>query len=269
MSRRTNRSMLHTGYMRWEALAVKDSVGKAWIKTLSKDPETGGRTALIKFDAGFRQERATSNLPMDMYVLEGEMESGDLHFEPDTFHYRPGNSEYGPIETRLGITRLVFTVDSDRESPDGPVFIQDVKQMTHARHHLDPEGLGRGAKVLRQDRRSGVSLRVHETWQVGFRGVPGIQHMHDHGEEFFVIAGEFHDYLEEVDGHVHLAPGFYGCRRPNESSHGDTVTVFAPSKLVVRLDLFNSDASMDAGEYGRDLESHSPSRPVLPISFVE
>ena len=269
MARRTNKSVIDSNAMRWEPLEVEGSTGKAWIKTLAKDDATGGRTALVKFDPGYKQETAVSNLPVDMYVLEGEMQAAELNFQPDTFHYRPAGTEYGPIDSPKGIVRLVFVADSGLPSGKEPVFIADIKQMPIGRHALDPEGKQRGARQLRMDPNGTTSIRVHETWEVGFRGLQGVHHVHDHSEEYFVVTGQFWDYLEDIDGHVLNSPGFYGCRPGGESSHGDTCTVLAPSKLIVRHEHSTSKASMDAAQYAKDMEIHSPTHPVEAVRFVE
>src|SRR5258707_12709993 len=103
MSRRTLGVVLYTDRINWMPLPVKGSQGLAWIKTLSKDRETGARTALIRYEPGFRAEAAVSQWPADTYTLEGGMRSGDLTYNKDTFHYRPAGSEIGPIETTTGI----------------------------------------------------------------------------------------------------------------------------------------------------------------------
>jgi len=264
MARRTNRTFVYSQLMRWEPLEIAASQGRAWIKTLAKDDATGARTALIKFDPGFRQEKTVSNWPVDMYVIEGEMECGDLHFEKDTFHYRQAGIEYGPIACPKGITRLIFTADSRTDSPSESVFIQDVKQLPPGPHHAELTGQKRGAVVLRRDPKENITIKVHYTYEVGFRSMPGIQHAHDHAEESFLITGESHDYLEEIDGHILDVPGAYHCRRANESYHGDTVTTIAPTWRVGRY-----THAMPAEEYAEAMETHSPGRPVTPLVFAE
>ncbi len=191
MPKRTNQTVLETSLMRWEPLAVKNSEGKAWIKTLSKDEENGARTLLIKFDPGFKQEATTSNLPMDMFVLEGGMQYGDVRFEKDTFHYRPGKTQFGPIDSPEGCTRLVFTLGEGRESPAEPIFIQDVKQMSWGADLFDVTAAKRGRKTLRMDEDSGIVVRFHETWELGSRGLQGVQGLHDYQDEYFTIEGAF------------------------------------------------------------------------------
>jgi hypothetical protein len=274
--RRTNRTVLETHNMRWEPLIEEGSTGKAWIKTLSKDDETGGRTALIKFDPGYKRERKTSGLPMDMYVLEGSMQCGDLTFNKDTFYYRPGNVEYGPINSPEGCVRWVATVDKHLKSPTEPVYIEDVKQLPWGADRFDLTATARGRKTLRLDPESRIVIRYHETWEAGSRGVPGLQQVHDYGEEYFVIEGAFWDYLEEVDGHILNVAGSYGCRRPFESSHGDTLTIQMHTRLIFRGDYSTSEEPMGieeavakSKEKGLAPGSETAQRPVELLKFAE
>jgi hypothetical protein len=71
MSRRTLQVVLYTDRINWMPLPVKNSQGLAWIKTLSKDPETGAKTALIRYEPGFRARASVSQWPIDIYTLEG------------------------------------------------------------------------------------------------------------------------------------------------------------------------------------------------------
>src|SRR6266849_3553914 len=128
MSRKTGNITLYTDRLVWEPFEVPGSTGYAWIKTLSKDEETGARTALIRYEPGFRAEAVVGAWPIDVYVLEGSLECGRRTYNANTYHYRPAGSEIGPIVTAEGITRLVFTGDSKdpaKSSPD-EVFVQNV-----------------------------------------------------------------------------------------------------------------------------------------------
>jgi hypothetical protein len=106
--------------------------------------------------------------------------------------------------------------------------------------------------------------------------VPGIQQVHDYGEEYFVIEGAFYDYLEEVDGHMLNTAGSYGCRRPHESSHGDTLTIQMHTRLIFRGDYSTSKEPMGieaavakSKEKGTATGADGDVRPVLPVAFVE
>ncbi len=128
MTRKTGNITLHTEWISWEPFRVAGAVGYAWIKTLSKDEETGARTALIKYEPGFRAPACTASWPIDSYTLEGSMQCGDLWYRKDTFHYRPVGTEIGPISTEEGIVRLIFTADSPDPAKNSSeeIFIQNV-----------------------------------------------------------------------------------------------------------------------------------------------
>jgi hypothetical protein len=250
--RRTQSTCIETGAMRWEPLVIPGSEGKAWIKTLSKDDESGGRTALVKFDAGFRQETATSNLAADIFVVEGGMTCGDLTLSKDSFWYRPAGTEYGPIDSPEGCTRLIFTIDKHLPSPAEPQFIQDVKRMSWGPDRFDEKsGMSRGRKTLRIDEDARLVIRYHETWENGSRGVPGLQQVHDYGEEYYMLEGAFYDYLADIDGHMYNTAGSYGCRPAFESWHGDTLTVQTPTRLIFRGDYSTSKEPMGVVEANR------------------
>ena len=233
MTRKTNRSFLYTHLMRWEPYQVEGARGLAWIKTLARDEDTGALSALIRFDPGFKQPKATSTWPLDMLVLEGEMTCGDRHFQKSTFHYRPAGAEYGPIETREGCTRLVFTADSKDKSSEEETFIQSWDEMPWQNSYSDPSLLKAGVRILREDSVSGYSLLLHGM----FTALPALQNeafVHDHLEEVFLIDGEMEDYLGDIDGHIMWVPGTYVCRDPFDSLHGDTVRHRLPLVNVIR-----------------------------------
>ena len=237
MPRKTNSTFLYTHLMRWEPLPVKGAQGTAWIKTLSKDWETGARTLLIKYDPGFRQEKSISTWPADIYVIDGEMQFGDRTYEKGTYHYRPADAKIGPIESRKGITRLIFTSDTKTMASKKEVFVPDVNQLPWTLSYVtavDPSPAGKGwaLRMLREDKEAGASILMHTNFTPVW-GLMGEAHQHDHQEEAFVLDGEFEDYCGDIDGHIAWIPGAYICRVPNASLHGDTVHA-GPGTLFVR-----------------------------------
>ena len=129
MAKRTNNIVLYTTLINWEPLEVERSQGYAWVKTLAKDDQTGARTLLVKYDPGFTAEATVSTWPMDIFTLEGEMRCGERTYAKDTYHYRPAGTPIGPIESPHGITRLIFTADSQdpAKSSSEEVFVQNVQ----------------------------------------------------------------------------------------------------------------------------------------------
>lgn len=86
MVKSTSHTLLYTSLLRWEPLVVEGSEGLAWIKTLAKDEETGARTALVKFDPGYKQAKSIGQGAADIYELEGgDGTSGVLPAVPFSF----------------------------------------------------------------------------------------------------------------------------------------------------------------------------------------
>ena len=300
MSRRTLGVVLYTDRINWMPLPVKGSQGLAWIKTLSKDRETGARTALIRYEPGFRAEAAVSQWPADTYTLEGGMRSGDLTYNKDTFHYRPAGSEIGPIETTTGITRIIFTADSiDRaRSSSHEVFIQNVltdipvgegtagENGTGAGEafgavesmfntgHLAPDAAvatrtsasaRKWRKVLRLDPKQEIAVRVQRVAKAGIRDCVDEVHVHPWIEEAFMVVGENQDYCDDIEGHWHWTAGTYVCRPPHECIHGDALKLDDNYYMIVRSG-WTDDPEMAARWKA---EQDATQVPVPPQLFAE
>jgi hypothetical protein len=274
MSRRTLGVVLYTDRINWMQFPVKGSHGFAWIKTLSRDNETGAKTALIRFEPGFRAEAAVSEWPMDIYTLEGEMRCGDLSYNKDTYHYRPAGTEMGPVETASGITRLIFTADSkdpDRSS-DKEVFVQNVLSDIPVSHGAETENGGTAAetfggvsnsvqsmfdtghiapdptapvppappsalkwrKILRLDPKAEMAVRAQRVAKAGIRDCVDEVHIHPWSEEAFMVIGENQDYCHDIEGHWHWTAGTYVCRPPHECLHGDALKLDDNYYMIVR-----------------------------------
>lgn len=230
MPKQSNRTAVYSHLLRWEPLDVPDSSGLAWIKTLSKDHENGARTVLIKYDPGFRREARVSTWPADMLVLEGGMKSGNIQYQKGTYHYRPAETEIGPIETPGGCTLLFMTADSKTGQSSEEVFVQDVDLVPWEHSYLDtydPSGKKSGVKVFRQDPKANLSI-LFSAILAPSHMMPNAAHIHDHVEEAYLLEGELEDYLDDVDGHIKWVPGFYVCRQPGVSAHGDVMITKTP-----------------------------------------
>lgn len=235
MVRKTNHTFLYTQLMRWEPLVLPGGKGNAWVKTLSKDEATGARSMLIKFDPGYVQQKAVSEWPVDMFVIEGAMQCGNRTYGQGTYHYRPAGTEFGPVECPNGITRLMFTADSKSVSSDEEVFIQNVKNIEWSPSYINPDPRIVGVKLLREDREATITVLLHAHFKPGpTRPGKHTQHYHDHHEEVFTLMGRTEDYLDEVDGHMLWMPGTYVCRTIGGSSHGDALKMEAPNIQIIR-----------------------------------
>ncbi len=262
--RTTQNSTIYAPLLRWRPFPVANSSGLAWIKVLAKNRETGAKTALIKFDPGFKAPASTAEWPMDIYVLEGEMTAGNRKYQEGTYHYRPRGAKVGPIETSQGCTRLIFTSETKEKSSPNEVWVQDTKVFPWSKSYSDPTGTTRMLKDLRQDPIANMSVLIHSSFVPGLRAVQGNMHAHNHLEEYYVLKGEFHDFLEEVDTHIISVPGVYVCRPPYQSMHGDTLSIQSPGMTFVRRGWVGK-----ADTFYDNLQEHSPDHKIVPIAFVE
>ena len=219
--------------MRWEPLEVSNSEGTAWIKTFNIDRETGARSALIKYDPGFRVAERESVWPADNYIVDGEMQCGDLLYHKDTYHYRPAGSAVGEMSTRWGCTRLIFSGDDGGHAAE-PVFIQDTNLIPRARSYTNPGDIEKGSvKILREDTEAKVSVLLSQASKPDMV-LEGTADVHNHSEEVFVLDGEIEDYFGDVDGHVLWKKDMYVYRNPFESAHGDVLKTVLPQNILVR-----------------------------------
>ncbi len=264
MPRFSNRSVTYSHLLRWEPLPVQNSEGRAWIKTLGKDEETGARTCLVRFDPGFKQQAATAVWPSDVYVLEGSLSDGEHTYQPGSFHYRPSGVRYGPVTSKTGCIRLIMTADSKTKSSKDGVFIEDTRSMPYKKSYIDPTGLIAGVKDLRQDPVSGYSILIHTQFQHAERTQAGQMHIHDHHEEAFVLEGEWEDYLYDVESHIYWLPGAFVCRPAGYSKHGDSLALKVPKTTIVRRQWVGQ-----TDKFYDKLNQHSPNEPIKLSSFVE
>ena len=263
MVKMTNHTFVYAHLMRWEPLQLEGGEGPCWIKTLAKDEETGAKTVLLRFGPGYRQKETVSTVYADMYVLEGEMQSGERFYGKDAYHYRPPGSRIGPISCVEGITRLMFTGGPKDKFSTQELFVPDIKELPWQKDYVNLDHSTSMIKVLRQDKESDVSVLIHGHWQVGGRVLPGQGHIHDHVEEAYVIMGENEDFLEDIDGHIYWVPGTYLCRQPGTSMHGDTLKHSVPFHTFIRRCFVD-----------QMVEFHQPNplnivSDVPPISFSE
>lgn len=270
MARKTNTAALYTHLINWEPLDVQGGDGFAWIKTLSKDEETGARTALIKYDPGFTAPATVSTWPIDIYTLEGAMDAGDRHYDAHTYHYRPAGTDVGPISTSAGVTRLVFTADTSDPagSSRDEIFVGNVLTDLPP----DPPGNGedpkvtmRWRKILRRDPIAGYSFRVQRAAKAGVQDHSDSLHIHPWTEEAYMVDGANQDYSADIDGHIQWVPGLYVCRPPNGNPHGNSLKLDDKYYLVVRGG-WSDDPEVNA-EWDR-LRKESLV-PLRPVSFTE
>ena len=232
-------ALMYAPNFRWSRLDVKNSDGRAWIKKLGRDPENEACAALVRFDAGFSVPKSVSEVFSDSVVLDGKMRYGDRLCKKRTYFYRPAGTEYGPIKVEEDTTRFVMTGGIGEKGSGQAVFIDDVESNS-PKWEPSQQGDNRLEKYLRIDKVENSFVQYHLVLSpLGFR--PGRQWVHPAIEEAYMIEGECHDYVGEVQGFVNLLPGTYVYRPPAETWHGSTSNTATPRRLIVKY--YDTDLS--------------------------
>jgi hypothetical protein len=86
----------------------------AWTMPLAEDPDTGARTLLQRYDAGFQDPSTTPlihDVTEEVYVLSGELTDLrlDQTFTQGMYACRPPGMPHGPYRSRTGCLMFVTT----------------------------------------------------------------------------------------------------------------------------------------------------------------
>lgn len=95
-------------YVDSQALDWQETASGGWRKTLFSDPETGERTLLLRWPAGYQLSYSDQHEHGEyLYILEGTFVDHNRACGPGTYvHHRPGSSHQP--HTPDGCTFLVF-----------------------------------------------------------------------------------------------------------------------------------------------------------------
>lgn len=228
----TLRHLIWTQSLEWESLTLDGAKGRSWIKTLSMDTSTGARTVLLRFEPGWTKERGKSRIAWDLFVLDGEMKSGERVLKKNAYWYRPPGQNYERLSS-VQETKVLAFLGSPWQEGDSreEVFVRDVKEVAwdSPRNQGKPKQGRFRAKVLRADPGTGFTIKYAEYLPDEYRGT----FVHPEYEESYCLAGEMSHYEEDVAGHVSYRRGSYVSRPPG-SRHGD-YTVRSRCVLVLRV----------------------------------
>jgi hypothetical protein len=84
-----------------------------WIKVLSRDEESGGFTALIKFDNGWRADHPVYHkCTEEVFIVRGAFKIGDRIMRAGAYACRPPYTLHGAAEA-LEETIMYITFDGD------------------------------------------------------------------------------------------------------------------------------------------------------------
>lgn len=180
-------------------------------KMLSSDSESGRFSALLTLPAEWRWTTGASpGMSVEIYVLSGRVELGDLTLHPGNYAYLPPGSLGLSMSTKAGAELLYFLDEADRSATiRTPVFTSREVIPWQPRADGSPVA-GSEEKLLRHDSGSGARTWLQRTepgdarpWQRSLAR-----------EEGFLLSGAYR-HSECVDGKAvtgSYAPGGYFMR---------------------------------------------------------
>lgn len=255
--KRTPYALTYAPNYKWAPLQVPNSDGKAWIKILGKDEETGATAALVKYDAGFRQSGGTSEVLSDSIVVDGRLTLDGEACNRLAYWYRPAGTRYGDIVADEDVTRFVITGGRGEIGSDEPVFLRSVEANTPAWEPSERSSAW-SEKTLRIDEKANC-LITYQSANMFTMFLAGRKWVHPVVEEAYCIDGAGWDYVGEVDTFVKLLPGTYIYRPPNETFHGTATTFEIPRRIFVKY--YDADHSH---KFARSIE-----KDIIPAAISE
>lgn len=253
----------------WQASQAGDIWPGTEAKLLSADPETGERTLLVRFPAGFDATPA-ADFDIELFVLDGALDIAGTRHGPHGYAYLPrwadariaaAAEEAGQAVALVWLHRPGFGLN--QPSPDFPREAQlmlglDTAAMPWDSQNKDPK-LGHllmARKNLRLDPRGSC-----RTWLLG--GMPHsvppdgkmAMETHPHAEEMFLIAGS----MSSCFGLMRPGAYFY---RPAGILHGLNASL--SGFLVIMRQPGSNVIQTDWTEDRKQIDFNTPFTPHLP-----
>ncbi|MCE4552866.1 cupin domain-containing protein [Roseateles cellulosilyticus] len=264
MLNRPHTEFVQAQMLPWRRIPPGAARPDAEYKYLSRDPDTGACTCLIRYPAGWsRLADETLDAAEEFYVLEGELEINGLHFGADRYGQVPRGLLRHSMSTRRGAVVLTFFDARPELGPPVPqaglpsIGQRDVLHMPWDMRLNDQKlaHLGISRKDLRTDQKTGertfLSMMLPHSEPPGSQGP---RESHPVVEECFVIAGS----LVGPYGEMHAGAYFW---RPPGIPHGPFGTRWGCVALIRfvggrHVNIWTTDEA--------PFDFHQPYAPVLP-----
>jgi len=252
----------------WQRIGPGRARPDAEYKYLSRDPDTGACTTLIRYPPGWRRQGPEYlSADEEFYVLDGELCFGEQRFGPDSYGFFPAGYPHTSIASNTGAVVLsCFSAEpvalggESAQAEDArarAVPYLDVLHMPWDMSLNDPKlrHLGISRKDLRRDATTGertfLSMILPHSEPPGSRGP---RETHPVVEEAYIVSGSL------VGPHGEMFPGAYFWRPPG-IAHGPFGTRWGCVALIRFLGGEHvNEWSPDEAPFSFD----APYRPVLP-----
>jgi mannose-6-phosphate isomerase-like protein (cupin superfamily) len=249
---RRHAELIDTSLLAWAPVAGAAAPGGAVVehKLLSRDPEDGASTAILRLPPGFEHRSSWAiDTAFDAFVLSGSVAVGDDQLDRYCYTFRPAGYPCGPVATAGGADVLVMTYGELRPcAPDAGELANPravprlpLSEVTVRQPLTDKVGLGLVSQTLRMED-SGERVFVTSVQEGGFS-----DHRiewHPCIEEIYTLEGE--GSMDHPDDTMVMRPGCY-CFRPAGVPHGPFHTISLPKLALIRVDrtLVNNYCSPD------------------------
>ena len=249
----------------WRRIAPGNARPDAEYKFLSRDPDTGACTAVIRYPPGWRRE-AVEHIAAseEFYVLDGEIECNGEAYPYDHYGYMPGGATRTSMSTRGGAVVLTcfseeptFIPGPGADEATAGIIRLDVLHMPWDMTLNDPKlaHLGISRKDLRKDEKTGertfLSMILPHSEPPGRQGP---QESHPVVEEAYVISGSL------TGPHGAMTPGAYFWRPPG-IPHGPFGTRWG---CVALIRFLGGEHKNVWSEAAAPFSFDAPYAPVLP-----
>ena len=204
----------------WED-AGSASFAAARIKFLSRDPDDGSFSAVLRLPAGWSRQAGPLPFDEEIYVLDGDLEIGGVTYPDNAYGFLAAGTEANALRAPAEVVLLYFRSGSVLEhlKTQDAVARRTVGKIDLARESWDGEfeKLGLGAlksgarmKILREDPFSGETTYISASiaYRIGVKA-----ERHPVVQEFFLLSGELAGELGVMQA------GAY-CFRPPMFKHG-------------------------------------------------
>lgn len=218
----------------WRRIEQHAARPDAEYKFLSRDPESGACSALIRYPPGWQRlgdNRLSAN--EEFYVLDGSLCIDEQEYSHDVYGFLPAFHRYASISAPGGAVVLTFfdrepALYSGSESPRTEAMRVDALHMPWDMSLNDPKlaHLGISRKDLRADPETGertfLSMVLPHSEPPGLEGP---QESHPIVEEAYLISGSL------TGPHGTMTPGAYFWRPPG-IAHGPFGTRWGCVNLI-------------------------------------
>jgi hypothetical protein len=185
---------LHAQQLPWGAapLAPRDWAS-ASAKLLSRDPDSGACSLLLRLPAGFAATATPESRPFECLVIDGSAQLDEVPLGLDAYADVPAGASATRLGSERGAVLLAFFGPAEPAPSPAEARSIDTHNMPWTRHDIDPsvQFLNLSHKVLRHDPVSGEKTLLLSTGaQTHPHDWREARLMHECAEEMYLLGGD-------------------------------------------------------------------------------